>query len=799
MKDFLPIAQALAMGLKGIQMYTAAHPRSQDALKNAHAALGEWLRDTPQLQFVVASGKAFVNGLPVEVHGPHMTALVRTLTDRHVSGFIFQAGVSAKDLQVMLEILLLKPQRLEELGGVQALLDKNGITSLRVSQIQYREVREGEGGDGAGEAAQVAAPATFPAAATPRPALPAAAAAPSAPSPASPSAPPPPRPTGAESGGWAIPTSGEYRAFGPPEQLLLLVRQALLRTLPPPPVRDRLTGIGSAILDGFEPADLSSLGALGQSLGLTDNMPTTAQLGVLRQVLMDLPPERQMSILAGISTLPDRPQGLGLGIKALAPELLSVAVSTLLSRNIPWEALEEPLHTILSPLPDQAGLTRALGTHLRGMNMDASPVEGIQRRLSWEALSPEAKLVKVLEEGALFRLSVEQRLALLRELLDSRRTEAMVRCLDRLLDALQSDHAELRGQAAETLLGMAHWALDPGLPAEVENPMDHGLRAHFGWESDPLVHRHSSEALQRLMLAPLQRGQLVLLAEELQELENHAAMLNEAHPWRTEALGQLKLALQTPEAMDMALQCLFRHDKEQAAVVTAIYYEMLGGPMVRHLIQALGKEPDRARRGRIMDALRTYGPLAMQPLREALGGAIPWYLARNLLTLVSESGDAGSLPAILPLLRAKEVRVQRTAVRAAWKLGGPAAEPHLLALLKDSDAETQLEIIFGLGQLRSESAVPVLLESAQDRKLPEPLRLKVLETLALIQSPRSVQPLVELIRKKGFFSGSESPGIRLGAAKALAAIWPAGRQGLQELANAEPKGELKDAFTALLR
>ena len=791
MKDFLPIAQALAMGLKGIQMYTAAHPRSQEALKNAHAALTAWLQETPQLQFVVASGRAFVNGAPVEAQGPHMAALIRTLSDRQVSGFIFQAGLSPHDLQVMLEVLLLKPQRLEELGGVQALLDKNGVTAVRVSQIQYREVREGEGSASAEAAAP---PAAFPATGTPRPVIPVA---PPAPGPAS--RPVPAAPSAAESGGWAVPSSGEYRAFGPPEQLLLLVRQALLRTLPPPPVRDRLTGIGSAILEGFEPADLSGLGAMGVSLGLTDKMPTTAQLGVLRQVLMDLPPERQLSILAGLSSLPDRPQGLGLGLKALAPELLAVSVSTLLTRNTPWEALEEPLHTILAPMPEQAGLIRSLGSHLRGMNMDAAPVDALQQRLAWEALTPEAKLVRVLDEGALFRLSLEQRLALLRELLDSHRTEAMVRCLDRLLDALQSDHVDLRAHAAQTLAGMAHWSLDPGLPLEVENPMDHGLRAHFGWESDPMVHRHTAEALERLMLAPLDRGQLVLLAEELQELENHAAMLNEAHPWRTEALGRLKAALQRPEALDLALKCLFRHDKEQAAVVTATYFEFLGGPMVRHLIQALGKEADRARRGRLMDALRAFGPLALQPIREVLAGQAPWFLARNLLTLLSEYGDAGSLPEVLPLLRAKEPRVRRAAVRAAWKLGGPGAEPHLLAMLKDSDAETQLEIIFGLGQLRSEASVPALLDLVQDRKLPEALRLKVLETLGFIQSPRSVQPLVDLIRKKGFFSGSESPAIRLGSARALAGIWPGGRQALQELIQSEPRGEMRDAFAALIR
>ncbi|HJV23930.1 MAG TPA: HEAT repeat domain-containing protein [Holophagaceae bacterium] len=784
MSDFLPLAQALSMGLKGIQMYTAVHPRSQDALRAAQSALAAWLQESPQLQLVVGSGKAFVNGQPVDVQGPHMANLIRTISDRHVSGFVFERGVAPQDIQAFLEILLLKPQRLEELGGVQALLDQQGVNAIRVSQVHYREVREGD--PGTEDSGQAAAPAVF-----------------STPTPANP-APPPPKPEPArqagDSGGWAVPTSsGEHRAFGPPEQLINLVKQALMRTLPPPPIRDRITGAGATLLDAFESADLSGLSVMGQTLGLTDKMPSAAQMGVLRQVLMDLPSDRQLSILAGIGSLPEKPEGLALGIKALVPEILSVAVSTLLSQNTSWEDLQRPLATILAPLPERSALLKGLAGHLRGMNFDAAPAEGLQRRLEWEALSPEAKLVKVLDEGALFRLSLEQRLALLRELLDSKRTEAMVRCLERVLEALQSENPALRTQAAQTLAGMALWTVDPGLPLEVESPMDQGLRSHFGWEPDPLIHRHTAEGLERLLAAPLDRGQLVLVLEELQELQNHATMLNEAHPWRTEALGRLKASLQKPEAMDKAVACLFRYDKEQSILATAAYFEFLGGPMVRYLIQTLGKEADRSRRGRLMDALRTFGPLAIQPLRESLSSPIPWFLARNLLTLLSEVGDAGALPEVLPLLRAKEVRVRRAAVRATWKLGGPAAEPHLLAMLKDADPETQMEIIFGLGQMRSETSVPTLLDLLQERRTPEALRLKVLETLAFIQSTRSVQPLQDLIRKKGFFSGSETPAIRLGAARALAGVYPTGRQALQQLAEAEGKGEMRDAFLSLLR
>lgn len=784
-RDFLPLAQALSVALKSVQMYTAAHPRSQEGLKGALAALQPWLEEEPQLQVVAANGKAFANGHPVDGHSPHLANLVKLLSDHQVAGLIFHRGTALADLQALAEALLLKPQRMEELGGLSEILQSKGVASIRVSNVKYREVREGEGEGGSG--AEGAAPIQAPGAAQP----------PSAPASA------PPLASGfnaRDSGGWALPQrKGGTAAVAPSEQLVAIVRSSLLRVLPPPKVRPGVELPPGTLDLEAEPADLRSLGQMGYELGLGDEMPTTIQLGVLRQVLMDLPAERQMSILAGLSTLPERPQGLALGIKALASEILAVAISSLVGRGMPLEFLAAPIQEILAPLPDRSAMVQALGIQIRGLGLPIHQTESMIQRLEWAALTPEAKLVRVLDEGRLFELSLEQRLALLRELLDSGRHESLLRVEERLLESLSSDRPELRLHAAQTLAGMCVWAVDPGLPPAVEGPLDQALRAHFGWEPDPLIHQITTEGLERLFLVLLRRGQLTLLQEELLQLQNHAAMLNEAHPWRTEALGRLKASLQRPEALEAAAACLFVGDKEHAASFTGPYFDLIGGPMVRHLIQILGREQDRARRGRIMDALRAFGPFAVTFLREALQTPVPWFLLRNLMGLLSELGDASAIPELLPNLRHAEPRVRRAAVRATWKLGGPAGEPHLIALLKEADPETKFEIVFGLGQLRSEASVPALVELAEDRRAPETLRLKVLETLAFIQSPRSVPPLAELAKRKGFFGTNEPASIRLAAAKVLGAVHPSGRQALKELAEAEPKSDLRDAFLALLR
>lgn len=146
MSTFLELAQTLQMAIKALQMYTSAHPRSQEALKTLAGSVTDWLKERPELQMAASSGKVFVDGTPIEGNSLHLAALVRQLSERQISGFIIQRGVPVEELLAMLEILILKPAKLEEMGGVAKVLAGRNLRYITLSQTQYREVREGEGG-----------------------------------------------------------------------------------------------------------------------------------------------------------------------------------------------------------------------------------------------------------------------------------------------------------------------------------------------------------------------------------------------------------------------------------------------------------------------------------------------------------------------------------------------------------------------------------------------------------------------------------------------------------------------------
>jgi HEAT repeat protein len=119
--------------------------------------------------------------------------------------------------------------------------------------------------------------------------------------------------------------------------------------------------------------------------------------------------------------------------------------------------------------------------------------------------------------------------------------------------------------------------------------------------------------------------------------------------------------------------------------------------------------------------------------------------------------------------------------------------------MKDTDAETMQEILFALGQLRSEAGLPQVVELAQDKRVLERIRVQALDTLGHIASPKCLPVLQDCLRRKGFFGGGEPQPIRLAAAKALAALGtPDALAALRKAVEAEPKGEEREAMRRVL-
>jgi hypothetical protein len=825
---FADLAAALQKALKSQQMYGETHPRAQEDLAHLHRIFAGWLEEHAVLQVTATETRLLVDGAPYDAATVHTVALHRLLAERALAGFVFLKGLREDEVKALLQILRLKPARLEEAGGAAAFLEAQGVAHVRPSQTRYLEVHEGEAVVALGQAeetdpASEAGVGSHPAQGEGLGAGLGAGLGPG---------------QGAGFGGPAAaappPISGSAVMPGAPPNLVSLVKEALSSTFsermssessgsirlphlaapeaatlpeaaseaPAPPAAPPAGGFSGSGLGSvlhIIPAYLGDLGPMGYNIGLGEGMPTAAQMAVLRSALESLAPESQLSMLAGLPTLPAKPQGLALGIKELAGEILAMATVGLLERQVPWAHLQGVLQSILRPLQEREAMVRALAIQMRERGLDGDLAEALLRHVRWEALSLEARVVQVLEEGQLWAISLEQRLAFLRELLDTGREDAFHRVLGLVYEVLTTQDEGTRLVAAQTLRGVLPWAREPGLPGEDERELAERLKAHFAWEPSEPIHLHSSEALRQLLPLWVERGALAEVRDFATSLAELSALQEGGQPWRGWALEQLQARLRAPDLLARAYPQLFLPDRERVAAVSLPYFQWLGEEAIRYLVVALGQEGDRHWRGRLLELLRSTGAQAAPALLEALKSPA-WFLVRNALNLLSEVGDASCVEAVQAHLRHADGRVRRAAVRALWKLQGAACASALTALLPDTDPETQQEILFGLGQAKAADAAPAVLALALDGRAPEKLRLRAFDTLPLLGSGAAIAPLAELFkRKKGLFGGAEPFEIRLAAAKALRGIGsPEARWALMKVVEAEPKGRERTAFEQIL-
>jgi HEAT repeat protein len=222
----------------------------------------------------------------------------------------------------------------------------------------------------------------------------------------------------------------------------------------------------------------------------------------------------------------------------------------------------------------------------------------------------------------------------------------------------------------------------------------------------------------------------------------------------------------------------------------------LGGALVPALMDALGTEEDRNRRGRLVRVLKGIGNPAHPLLLDALQSQT-WYVVRNTLNILGEFGERDHAAAIGRKLQHGDARVRRAAARALGKIGGVESESLLVGAVGDRDAETQREVLLCLASMKAQSAVPALGELAKSRSLASEARELVISTLAQIGSASAVPALGEVVKPKGIFARESLP-IRLAAARALAQIGTAdAKQILRSTIAAESDRAAREAFTKI--
>jgi len=239
----------------------------------------------------------------------------------------------------------------------------------------------------------------------------------------------------------------------------------------------------------------------------------------------------------------------------------------------------------------------------------------------------------------------------------------------------------------------------------------------------------------------------------------------------------------------------------EAADVLSSVIVALGARAIPLLVERLATTADRAAQDRLLDVLARYLVVDQPALTQALQEA-GRDRAAQLAPMLGEIGGEASVGLLLCILRHREARVRREAVRALGRIGGPATHRPLIQALREPDPGV-LEVVIGtLGAAKVKQATPALIRFAGQRVLagkPFAMRKAALAALGSMGDPGVVPVLTTVLYTRTWFQRAAGDELRQAAAMALLGTARPEARAVVENGARSRRGDVRRACSAALR
>jgi hypothetical protein len=181
------------------------------------------------------------------------------------------------------------------------------------------------------------------------------------------------------------------------------------------------------------------------------------------------------------------------------------------------------------------------------------------------------------------------------------------------------------------------------------------------------------------------------------------------------------------------------------------------GPVAaRFLITTLLSSDNAGERIKILDLLTNMGPLLPPVIVEQLSEPMPWFGKRNLLKLLSETGNEEHVAAVFDYLDHDDLRVQREAFVCVYKISGNNRKKALLQALPLAGETMKIQVVKALTSLVDDEVAMALADLLMDQEHFSPdikgaLIQQICRTLAHASSKNASEALEKFIalRRKG--------------------------------------------------
>lgn len=162
------------------------------------------------------------------------------------------------------------------------------------------------------------------------------------------------------------------------------------------------------------------------------------------------------------------------------------------------------------------------------------------------------------------------------------------------------------------------------------------------------------------------------------------------------------------------------------------FLSAIGQRSIPLLLEQLGGEEDQGRRKSIIEVIADLASLDISLILPALSDP-KWFLVRNVATILGRTKRQEALPHLAGLLKHRDVRVRREAVRSLGGMGESAVAA-VARSLNDPDQSVRLSGIGALGAIDSSSSSEQLTRFISDKRRTIAERKHALDSLRLHSS-----------------------------------------------------------------
>lgn len=248
--------------------------------------------------------------------------------------------------------------------------------------------------------------------------------------------------------------------------------------------------------------------------------------------------------------------------------------------------------------------------------------------------------------------------------------------------------------------------------------------------------------------------------------------LDDARPPEVRELARSGVReLASPQVLELLVGRLTRRNTRNREGVMAVF-SAAPEKAIPALLIGLVNEKGTFGRKAIMTALSSFGT----QVRPFLEGALEderWFVVRNALGLLAETGNEKDAPAVQRFLAHENPKVRMEALRFFTRHHAPSAERHILALLQDPDPEVRARAVFTLGARGGRKSFQRLVGMAKKPFWGEgdiPLRETAIRSLGRMGGNDAVLFLRSLLRGRGVIDPDGHARLEKAVVEALAEI-----------------------------